>query len=130
MPKKDMPSRASRAVKVSSRSAAAVARSGEAHTSEYSDSFKSEGRAKWRSIYAIVPVMLALLVSLNTLSNGFATEDSSQILNNPFVKKLSNLPLAFTKRVWDFATEDVVLSLGSYYRPSLNVLFTINYAIF
>jgi protein O-mannosyl-transferase len=127
MPKKDMPSRGSRAVKVSSRTAA---RSGEALPIEYSDSSKAEGRAKWRSLYALVPVMLALLVSLNTLSNGFATDDISQILNDSFVKKLSNLPLIFTSRVWAFATEDVILSLGSYYRPSLNALFIINHALF
>jgi protein O-mannosyl-transferase len=130
MQKKDMPNRGSRAVKVSSRSAAAVAHGGEAQATQYGDSSKPEGRAKWRGIYVLVPAALALLVSINTLSNGFVTDDISQILNNAFIKKLSNLPLVFTSRVWDFATEDVVLTLGSYYRPTLNALFIINYAIF
>src|SRR5215208_520725 len=128
MQKKDMANRASREVKVSSRSAAAG--SGEAQAAEHSDSLKAEdGGARWRSIYALVPVAIALVAYLNTLSNGFAIDDISQ-LNNAFIKKLSNLPFAFTGRAWALATEDVVLSLGSYYRPFLNVLFTINYALF
>jgi protein O-mannosyl-transferase len=134
MRKKEIPNRASRAVKVSSRSAAAASKaeqsSSQAQASEYIESLKPEGDgAQWRSVYALVPVALALLAYLNTLSNGFAIDDASH-LSNTFIKKLGNLPFAFTGRVWALATEDVVLSLGSYYRPFLNVLFTINYALF
>jgi tetratricopeptide (TPR) repeat protein len=130
MPKKDMTGQGSRAVKVSSRSTAAVARDAETRAGENSNSIEASDGSKWRAIYALVPAALALLVSLNALWNGFAADDISQIQNNPFIKKLSNLPLAFTSRAWDFATEDVVLSLGSYYRPLVDALFIINHAVF
>ena len=125
-----MPGRASRAVKVSSRSAAAVTRSGAARASEYTNSIEAEVGAKWRGIYALVPAALALFASLNTLWNGFAADDISQILNNDSIKKFSNLPLTFTSRAWAYASEEVALSLGSYYRPLMDALLTINYALF
>jgi tetratricopeptide (TPR) repeat protein len=130
MPKKDMTGQGSRTVKVSSRSTAAVARDVETRAGENSNSIEASDGSKWRAIYALVPAALALLASLNALWNGFAADDISQIQNNPFIKKLSNLPLAFTSRAWDFATEDVVLSLGSYYRPLVDALFIINHAVF
>ncbi|HVG22011.1 MAG TPA: hypothetical protein VNI02_23455, partial [Blastocatellia bacterium] len=115
---------------MSSRSAAAAARSGDEVARDHGVSIKAEGGARWRGFYALVPATLALLASLNALWNGFAADDLSQILNNPFVKKLSNLPLAFTSRAWAYASEEAVLSLGSYYRPLVDALFTLNYALF
>jgi tetratricopeptide (TPR) repeat protein len=125
-----MPGRDSRAVKVSPGSAAAVARGGDARASDYGNSTEPEGLWRWRGAYALVPPVLAFVASLNALWNGFAADDISQILNNPFVKKLGNLPLAFTSRAWAYASEDVVLSLGSYYRPFVDALFTFNYWLF
>jgi tetratricopeptide (TPR) repeat protein len=64
------------------------------------------------------------------LWNGFAADDSHQVLQNTLIKKLSNIPLAFTKSVWAFVTEDIVFSVDQYYRPLFSLLFTINYALF
>ncbi|HEX8092156.1 MAG TPA: glycosyltransferase family 39 protein, partial [Blastocatellia bacterium] len=125
-----MPGRGSRAVKVSSESAAAVARNGDARASDHNNSTGTEGAGEWRGGYALVPPALALLASLNALWNGFAADDISQILNNPFIKKLGNLPLAFTSKAWAYASEEVLLSLGSYYRPMVDALFTFNYWLF
>jgi tetratricopeptide (TPR) repeat protein len=85
---------------------------------------------KWRNLYALVPCLLALLTAINTLSNGYASDDSHQVVGNAFIKSISNLSYAFTTSVWSFATDDVVFSVDPYYRPLFNVLFTINYALF
>jgi tetratricopeptide (TPR) repeat protein len=88
------------------------------------------GHIKWRGIYALIPVLFALLVSINTLWNGFASDDSQQVLNNEFIKTFRNLPNAFTSSVWAFTSNDIIFTVDPYYRPLFSSLFTINYAMF
>ena len=78
----------------------------------------------------ILPALLALLGSLNSLWDGFATDDLQQILNNQLIKDLKNIPMTFTNSVWSFTSSDIVFSVDLYYRPLFNVLLAINYAIF
>ena len=91
----------------------------------------SSGRAvKWRGIYALVPAIIAFLSSLNSVWNYFAGDDLQQILGNPFIKHLSNVPAAFTTSVWAFTTSEVVFTTDSYFRPIFTALSTLNYAMF
>jgi tetratricopeptide (TPR) repeat protein len=85
---------------------------------------------KWRGIYALVPVLLALLTSINTLWNYFASDDLEQVLNNPFIKHFRNLSSAFTSSVWSFTAGDIVFTVDPYFRPVFSSLFIINYALF
>src|SRR5215831_3682528 len=87
-------------------------------------------RLRWRSVYAIVPVLLALATSVNTLWNHFASDDLEQILNNAFIKTFKNLPAAFTRGVWSFTSTDIVFNVDSYFRPIFGSFLTINYALF
>jgi Flp pilus assembly protein TadD len=80
-------------------------------------------------ICVLAPPLLAFLATVNTLWNGFATDDRSQVLANNFIKDVTNLPLAFTTSVWAF-TNDISFSVDNYYRPWFTALFTINYWIF
>ncbi|MGA9769916.1 MAG: tetratricopeptide repeat protein [Blastocatellia bacterium] len=90
----------------------------------------ANGQIKWRAIYALVPGAFALLVSINTLWNGFASDDNQQVLNNEFIKRFSNIPRAFTSSVWAFTTSDIIFTVDPYYRPLFSSLFTISYALF
>jgi tetratricopeptide (TPR) repeat protein len=85
---------------------------------------------KWHPLFVLVPVGLALITSLNTLSDGFAADDTTQILNNGLIKHLGNIPNTFFTSVWAFASNDIVFATDTYYRPLFNVLLTLNYAIF
>ena len=86
---------------------------------------------RWHRVYALIPAMLALLTSINTLWNGFAFDDTQQILRNEFIKRIGNLPLIFTNSVWSFNPDSLtVAALDSYYRPLFMALFTLNYSIF
>ena len=86
---------------------------------------------EWRSVYAVIPPTLALLTSVNTLWNGFAFDDTQQVLRNELIKKFGNLPLIFTNSVWSFNVDSLlVASTDSYYRPLFMALFTLNYSIF
>lgn len=90
----------------------------------------SQTSTRWRAAYAFIPTILALLTSINTLRNQFASDDQEQVLNNSFIKNFGNLPAAFTKSVWSFAASDIVFTTNQYFRPAFNSLFTINYALF
>jgi tetratricopeptide (TPR) repeat protein len=79
---------------------------------------------------ALVGPIIAFAASANSLWNNFATDDLQQVLGNDFIKKLSNLPHAFTTSVWAFSGGDIVFSVDSYYRPLFSSLFCINYALF
>lgn len=84
---------------------------------------------KWPSLYALVPVALAILAAINTLKNGFAFDDESQILKNPGIQSLANLPMAFTSNFWAYLGDNSLLA-PPYYRPLFTALLTLNYSIF
>jgi protein O-mannosyl-transferase len=86
---------------------------------------------EWHGVYAVIPAMLALLTSINTLWNGFAFDDTQQILRNESIRRFDNLPLIFTNSVWSFNPDSLLAAaVDSYYRPLFMALFTFNYSIF
>jgi tetratricopeptide (TPR) repeat protein len=101
------------------------------HSGHKHSEHKSPAKAavRWSPYMVLIPSALALLTSINTLWNGFAADDLQQVVNNPSIKKLSNIPLVFTTSVWSFATNDIIFAIDSYYRPMFNLLFTINYSL-
>jgi tetratricopeptide (TPR) repeat protein len=126
MRKKNSPNQTSRAGSAFASAAATVAPEATPATRPP----KTDDRTRWRSAYAFIPLALALLVSVNTLWNGFASDDGQQVLSNEFIKKFSNIPYAFTSSVWAFTGGDVIFTVDPYYRPLFSVLFTINHALF
>src|SRR6185295_1656268 len=112
------------------RASSARERTVETITEQKDPGFESATAGRWRRIYILVPMALALLTSLNTLQNGFVHDDTSQVLNNSFITDLGNLPSAFTSSVWSFLTENVRSLTDVYFRPVFMAQFMINYAIF
>lgn len=86
--------------------------------------------AKWRDAYVIVPALIAFATAANSLGNYFVSDDLEQVLNNPFIKRLGNLPSAFTSSISAFTSTDIILNLDPYFRPIFSALSTINYALF
>jgi tetratricopeptide (TPR) repeat protein len=84
----------------------------------------------WQRFYWLIPPLLAVLGSINTLRNGFVHDDSKQVVGNALIRSLGNIPAAFTSSVWSFAGMSVEFALDTYYRPLFSTLFTITYAIF
>src|ERR1041384_3541949 len=85
---------------------------GEASTQE---SDASRARPRWRVAYALVPTLLAVITSLNSVWNHFASDDLEQVLNNALIKHLGNIGAAFTKSVWSFAGADIVFTVDPYF---------------
>jgi protein O-mannosyl-transferase len=99
-------------------------------TLEGGDSTGRNPREIWRRAIILIPVALAFLSSMNTLWHDFAVDDSQQVLANVVIREVKNLPLAFTKSVWSFASSEIGATSQPYYRPLFSALFTLNYAMF
>lgn len=130
MPKKNRTRRDSRPSKETARQDAEHQSASSPTADKPENQAQEEGPLHWRGVYALVPVALAILTSLNTLWCGFATDDSYQVLNNTFIKNPANIPRAFTSSVWAFVSGEIIFTVDSYYRPLFSVLFSINYALF
>ena len=107
-----------------------VASETESERSEEKRTGPSVMSGQWRGVYTFIPPLLALIASMNSLWNYFAADDLEQVLNNPFIKRLGNLPSAFTSSVWSFTAADIVFTVDPYFRPIFSSLFTLNYALF
>ena len=67
---------------------------------------------------------VAVLVYWNTLGNGLHVDDQYQIVGNPWIRSLRNLPTIFSSGVWDFDGR-----ISSYYRPMMYVLYSLVYVV-
>jgi protein O-mannosyl-transferase len=76
----------------------------------------------WLPLLVVAAVSVA--VYANTLANGLHVDDQYQIVTNPWVKSLRNLPAIFSSGVWDFDGR-----VSSYYRPMMYVLYSLVYAV-
>jgi tetratricopeptide (TPR) repeat protein len=66
----------------------------------------------------------------NSLQGEFVYDDRQQILNNPTITALSNIPRMFTESVWQFLNENNPEAVGPYYRPLFNIALIVNYQLF
>lgn len=130
MPDRPKQTRKSSGPKESFSRANIVTEAGLERSSDNESPASTSESVKWRGIYALVPILLALLTSINTLWNYFASDDLEQVLNNPFIKHFRNLTAAFTRSVWSFTAVDIVFTVDQYFRPVFTSLFILNYALF
>jgi tetratricopeptide (TPR) repeat protein len=73
---------------------------------------------------------VTLLAFVNSLQGEFVYDDRLQILNNPTITDLSNIPRMFTESVWQFLNKNDTEAVGPYYRPLFNVALIVNYQLF
>jgi tetratricopeptide (TPR) repeat protein len=80
--------------------------------------------ARRRSLAAVVlPALAAAAVYAGTLDAGFVFDDRAQILGNPWVQELSNLPRALTSPVWAFKTPQPTNYLRPFQMGTYNLLW-------
>ena len=89
-----------------------------------SDTRSNSPLVKYLSVLAL-PMLAAVLVYANTLGGGFVHDDTSQILENPWVKDLGKLPSAIANPVWAFK----YTSPTNYYRPVQMGLYNLLWAV-
>jgi len=71
-------------------------------------------------------VVGAALPYLNTLRNGFVSDDEMQVLDNPYIRNFHHLAKIFTTPVSSY----VGVKMANYYRPLMNVGYLLCYQVF
>ena len=104
------------------------------HEKEVEPSQKSPskvGLQKTTSIINFIPIFILLLVSFavyfNALFDDFVYDDTSQIVDNPWIRDIRNIPRIFSNSVWSFLPGHFI---SNYYRPLMHVVYTFNYHAF
>ena len=72
----------------------------------------------------LLPTLVAFIVSLNTLGNGFALDDEWIVEKNTQIRSLSNVPEIFTSNYWQARG-----SQGGLYRPLTIFTYALNHAL-
>jgi tetratricopeptide (TPR) repeat protein len=75
----------------------------------------------------IIILAVAFGVYFDSLLNGFVYDDIHQVLENPWIKDVRNIPTIFSENVWSFEGVPVV---SNYYRPLMHIVYMLNYHIF
>ena len=88
------------------------------------------GLKETSSIIAFIPILILLIISFavycNALSGDFVYDDALQIVNNPWIRSIKNIPTIFSRSVWSFQG----LSISNYYRPMMHIVYMLNYHLF
>lgn len=74
---------------------------------------------------AVLVGVIALGAYANALSNGFVYDDVPQVVENPWIRDLGNLPNAFATHVAGFRDN----ANANYYRPLMHVAYSMTYAV-
>jgi tetratricopeptide (TPR) repeat protein len=77
--------------------------------------------------FALV-VLICILAYGNSLSGDLLWDDEVQIVKNPTIRDLSNIPSAFTKPFWAFFNTGEP-NRTNFYRPLQTVAYTISYSL-
>ncbi len=94
---------------------------------------KGRARARARKTERIILASVLLVSALafaNSLDGQFVYDDRLQVLKNPTLTTLANIPRMFTQGVWQFLNENDKTAVGPYYRPLFNIALIINYQLF
>ena len=76
---------------------------------------------------ALVIAVISFAAYSNSIANGFIYDDYSQVVRNPIIRELRNIPKLFARSAWTFEGAPPV---SNYYRPVANAFYTLCYVIF
>ncbi len=77
-------------------------------------------------LVSIILLLACLCVYVNSLSYNFVFDDTSLIVENPYIKSSKYISQAFHKDLWDFAYE---ANKPNYYRPLQTLSFMLDYRL-
>jgi protein O-mannosyl-transferase len=78
----------------------------------------------------LIILLFSFLVYFNALSGDFVYDDMLQIVDNPWIKDLRNIPTIFSKGVWSFWSFQAEPVFSNYYRPLMQIIYMLDYYIF
>src|SRR5262245_10620470 len=75
-------------------------------------------RARNRELMLLISVLaISAFAYVNALDGQFVYDDRLQVLKNPTLNSLANIPKVFVQGVWQFLSEGDKTAVGPYYRP-------------
>jgi Tfp pilus assembly protein PilF len=91
----------------------------------------SDGPQETTSTVTYFQILVLLLISFavyfNALSGDFVYDDNMQIVDNPWIRNIRNIPNIFSRSVWSFQPG---VTTSNYYRPLMHVVYMLNYHVF
>jgi hypothetical protein len=81
-------------------------------------------------VLLFVILAVSALAFANAIDGQFVYDDRLQVLKNPTLNSLSNIPKMFTQGVWQFLSETDKTAVGPYYRPIFNIALIVNRHLF
>jgi Flp pilus assembly protein TadD len=90
---------------------------------------RTESKKRER-ILLIIALAITALAFFNSLNGEFVYDDQFQILKNPSLSSLANIPKMFVQSVWQFMNASSPDAVGLYYRPLFNTVLIINHQLF
>ena len=75
-------------------------------------------------------LFITAIAFANSLDGQFVYDDRFQVLKNPTLNSLSNIPKMFSQGVWEFLNESDKSLVGPYYRPLFNIALILNRQMF
>ncbi len=82
-------------------------------------------RKRLPSLWLFIIPLLAIVLYLNTVGNGFVYDDIPQVVQNPWIRGFHNVRAIFTSGAWGFGGETT-----NYYRPLMHIFYMLLYALF
>ena len=79
-----------------------------------------------RGLLLIGAVVVVAYAGLGSV--GFVWDDQALIVENPFIRSLSNIPHFFFVDLWDIS--DAGTESSGYYRPLMSVSLSVDHALF
>jgi tetratricopeptide (TPR) repeat protein len=89
---------------------------------------KLERRREWMLVGGVL--LITAFAFFNSLDGQFVYDDRLQVVRNPTITNLANIPRMFVQSVWQFLNETDQAAAGPYYRPLFNIALIVNYALF
>lgn len=87
-----------------------------------------EKRQEWLLLGGVL--LVTAIAFFNSLDGQFVYDDRLQVVRNPTITNVANIPRMFVQSVWQFLNEADKAAAGPYYRPLFNVALIVNYALF
>ena len=84
--------------------------------------------AEWRIVCLIL--VATFVAFTGALKGDFVYDDQVQVLRNPSLQNIANIPKTFTQGVWQFSDTASERPVGNYYRPVFNSALILNYRLF
>ncbi len=80
-----------------------------------------------RTLQFLIVAALAFGVYANTLGNAFVNDDEHQVLLNPWIQELGQIPTILSSSVWAFVHSRTTTD---YYRPMMHLVYLLTFQLF